>query len=129
MAVSSGGRYFSAQFASVRRFLPSSRGGSTMKNPQSRASIWVVSFGAALFVASLSFPPWSFTYQSQGISQVRKPAGYAFLLSPPPPQEEKSRLHGIVLDWSQLGAQLLAITVTTGAVWYVCEVNAKRRGE
>ena len=102
--------------------------GMTMNNQQSRVSLRVVSVGAAFLVASLLFPPWSFTYQREGISQIRKPAGYAFLLNPPTPQTENI-LCGIVLDWSRLGAQLLAITVTTGAVWYVCQEIDKRRVE
>ncbi len=99
-----------------------------MNNQQFRVSLVAVSVGAAFLVASLLFPPWSFTFQTEGISQVRKPAGYAFLLNPPPPQE-KSLLCGIVLDWSRLGTQLLAIAVTTGTVWYVCQVIDKWRAE
>ena len=99
-----------------------------MNNQQFRVSLVVVSVGAAFLVASLLFPPWSFTFQIEGISQVRKPAGYALLLNPPPPEDKDIRF-GIVLDWSRLGTQLLAITVTTGTVWYVCQVIDKRRAE
>jgi hypothetical protein len=99
-----------------------------MNNKRSRVSLIVVSVGATFLVASLSFPPWSYTFQAEGISQVRKPAGYAFLLNAPPPQAASMRF-GIVLDWPRLGAQLLAIAVTTGAVWYVYEAVGRRRVE
>ena len=80
----------------------------------------VLLVGGALIVASLLFPPWAYTFQTAGISQVRKPAGYGFVLAPPTPEHLENGddvLFGIVLDWSRLTAQVAALALLTTGGW------------
>lgn len=97
-------------------------------NPMRISSNAVLFVGGLLFAMSLLFPPWTHTYQIQGISQVRTPAGYAFLLSPPEPELSpdgtRSRLRGIALDWSRMMAQLGVVVSVMGVFWYIA-----RQGE
>jgi hypothetical protein len=67
--------------------------------------------GVVLFVNFL-VPPWVYTFQSQGISQVTVPAGYAVLFMPPQPRAA-SLLHGVAVDSRRLVLQTLAIVVLT----------------
>ena len=73
--------------------------------------------GGGLIAVSLLFPPWASTYQTQGISQVRRPAGYGFLLAPPSPQSNSNR-YGITVDWSRLAAQIGVIALLVGGAWF-----------
>jgi len=45
----------------------------------------VILVGIVLLVLAGLFPPWSYIWQKPGVSQVRKPGPYAFLLAPPTP--------------------------------------------
>lgn len=73
--------------------------------------VWLA--GAALTLACV-FPPWIYTFQARGISQVQKPAGYDFLLTPPAP-ERSTPLFGVSVDIPRLGVELLVIAVIGGA--------------
>ena len=77
----------------------------------------VLRVGGILLTLSLLFPPWAYTYQTTGISEVRKPAGYGFLFVPPSP-EGSHYAKGIVLDWSRLTAQIGLIGLLTGGAWF-----------
>lgn len=74
--------------------------------------------GGIFLALSLLFPPWAYTYQTTGISQVRKPAGYGFLFVPPSPKAPSHNYYGIVLDWSRLTAQIGLIALLTGGAWF-----------
>jgi len=84
----------------------------------------ILLIGGALIVASLLFPPWAYTFQRAGLSQIRKPAGYGFLLTPPVPESEESYAFGIVLDWSRLSAQVVALTLLTAGAWFMASYCA-----
>jgi hypothetical protein len=84
----------------------------------SRKSNVTLLVGGTLLVLCLLFPPWSFTYQSAGISQVRKTAGYGFLLTPPELEGESIR-SGVAIDWSRLILQVVAIAISTGWAWLI----------
>ena len=68
--------------------------------------------GAFIALACL-VPPWEYTFQAQGISQVRKPAGYSLLFIPPAPERDNARF-GVAIDFGRLGAELLVISVIGG---------------
>ena len=73
-----------------------------------RSSIMCLS--GAVLVLSLLFPPWMYTFQIGGISQVTVPAGYASVFKPPQPRES-GYVHGVAIDTSRLVVQSLAIAV------------------
>lgn len=68
--------------------------------------------GAFIVLACL-VPPWEYTFQAQGISQVRKPAGYSLLFVPPDPERDNVRF-GVAIDLGRLGTELLMISVIGG---------------
>ncbi len=74
--------------------------------------------GGILVALSLLFPPWAYTFQDTGISQVRKPASYHFLFAPPAPEDPSYPYYGIVLDWSRLVAQIGVIGLVAGGTWF-----------
>lgn len=68
--------------------------------------------GAFIVLACLA-TPWEYTFQAQGISQVRKPAGYSLLFVPPNPEHDNFRF-GVAIDFGRLGAEILMISVVGG---------------
>jgi hypothetical protein len=86
-----------------------------------------VIIGGALIVISLLFPPWLYTFQTRGISQVRKPAGYGFLLAPPAPEHDNV-IYGISLDWSRLSAQVVMLALLTAICWFGARRSPRRYG-
>ena len=94
----------------------------------------VLLFGGVLLLLCLLFPPWSYTYQRAGISQVKKSAGYGFLLSPPEPEHSQRRYalslyHGMTFDWSRLILQVAVIVISTAVAWFLFERIARRGRE
>ena len=73
----------------------------------------IARIAAALFLLACLFPPWTYTFQAPGISQVRKPAGYQFLFASPQP-EETDPLYGVTVDMTRLGVEFAAILVVGG---------------
>jgi len=84
--------------------------------PKKRSHIALL-VGAALAASAILFPPWNYSYQRQGISQVQKPAGYSFIFTPPRPQEKDSA-YGVVVDWSRMALQLRIVVVLTTGAWF-----------
>lgn len=71
----------------------------------------LIAWVAGLLVAlAFIYPPWIHTFQAAGISQVRNPAGYHFIFTPPLPQDS-SVLYGVTLDLSRLCIEQAVICV------------------
>lgn len=81
--------------------------------------------GSALII-NLLFPPWTYTFQMQGVSQVREPAGYALIFAPPSPRQS-SYLHGVGIDASRLTVQSSLVIVAGGVVFGVATLTTRRR--
>jgi hypothetical protein len=70
-----------------------------------------------LFVAAILFmliglcPPWIYTFNAQNLVR-EKPAGYALIVSPPPP-ETNYPTQGVKVDLSRLIIQWLVLGVGT----------------
>lgn len=67
-----------------------------------------------IFVAIGIFPPWTYTLEAQSIHR-EKPAGYAFIVSPPNP-EENAPAFGVQLDIPRLLIQWLVLVAATGGL-------------
>ena len=75
----------------------------------------IVIASAAIFIAMGVFPPWIYTLDAESIHR-EKPAGYALIIAPPPP-ERKAPAFGVRLDISRLLVQWLVLgAATVGAV-------------
>ena len=75
----------------------------------------VILGGAAIALAAILYPPWKYTFQNTGISQVTKPAGYEFLFTPPSPERTNYR-YGVEIDYGRLGIELLGVSLLTVSV-------------
>lgn len=67
-----------------------------------------------IFIAIGIFPPWTYTLDAQSIHR-EKPAGYAFIVSPPNP-EENAPAFGVQLDIPRLLIQWLVLVAATGGL-------------
>lgn len=76
----------------------------------------VIFLVSAALVLTCLFPPWLYTFQTRGVSQVQTPAGYRFLLSPPPPKQPDI-LFGVSIDISRFILGIVAIVVLGGAAF------------
>lgn len=81
--------------------------------------------GLALII-NLLFPPWVYTFQAQGISQVRNPAGYA-LIFVPPSSRNSNYLHGVAIDTSRLAVQSFLLIIAGGICFGVATLTTRRR--
>ena len=72
---------------------------------------------SSLLALCFLVPPWVFTFQSQGISQVQKPAGYSWVFEAPLPEGD-SPLFGITLDKTRLFVEVLGV-VALGATGFL----------
>ena len=75
-----------------------------------------ITIGAGLLLLASLFPPWLHTFQAPGISQVRRPAGYHLLVTPPPPAQDNLRF-GVALDLQRLLIEYLIIVVGSGTLF------------
>jgi hypothetical protein len=73
----------------------------------------IAKVAGVLIVLACLVPPWQYTFQAQGISQVVKPAGYNFLFTPPEPERDNVRF-GIQVDFGRLGTEILVIIILAG---------------
>lgn len=71
----------------------------------------ILAMGILMVAISLLFPPWMYTFQSAGISQVTNPAGYYFVFSPPGVRYS-SPFYGVRIDFLRLVIQTLSIAAT-----------------
>lgn len=71
--------------------------------------------GALIALACLILP-WQYTFQAEGISQVRKPAGYSTLFAPPEPEKSNYRF-GVEIDFGRLASEILIISVIGGLAY------------
>ena len=77
-----------------------------------------------IFVAMGIFPPWTYTLDAQSIHH-EKPAGYAFIVSPPNPEKD-SPAFGVRLDISRLLIQwLVLVAATSGLLLLAREPDSK----
>ena len=83
----------------------------------SRFQLFILAMTLAVIGLMCIFPPWQYTYQQSGISQVKRPAPYAFVLKPPAPEDPSLRRCGVVIDSRRLVFQCVAAAgVGFGAV-------------
>lgn len=75
----------------------------------------VILLGIFVLFVNLMFPPWDYTFQTEGISRVAKPAGYALLFAPPQPRQVSAR-HGVALGTSRLVLQTVCILLLFGGL-------------
>ena len=61
------------------------------------------------------FPPWTYTFTYQFAASSR-PAGYSFILTPPP-REQDTPVYGIVLDVPRLLVQWSIVLGAVGLGW------------
>ena len=85
-----------------------------------------LSLAGIALVINLLFPPWVYTFQTQGISQVRNPAGYALIFAPPS-SLERSYLHGVAIDTSRLAVLSFLVIVAGGVCFGVATLTTRRR--
>lgn len=88
-----------------------------------------LSLAGITLIINLLFPPWVYTFQTQGISQVRNPAGYALIFAPPSARQTMggSNLHGVAIDTSRLGVQSFLVIVAGGVGLGVTTLTKRRR--
>lgn len=84
----------------------------------------IFSIAIIFILLTTIYPPWVFTFQENGISQVVTPAGYHFIFNPPIPESHPEYKFygpfiGIKLDISRYLAQLLGIGVFLGGIFYL----------
>ena len=61
------------------------------------------------------FPPWTHTFKYQS-ADSKRPAGYAFILTPPPSKVD-APVHGVVLDVTRLLVQWTIVLGLSGIGW------------
>lgn len=72
--------------------------------------VWIT---GAIIALELLILPWEYTFQAQGISQVRKPAGYSVIFDPPAPERDNPRF-GVEVDFGRLSTEILSTLVIGG---------------
>lgn len=77
-----------------------------------RSQRLAVSIGAAAIAIMGLFPPWEYTFATPMGGASSNPAGYAFILKPPAPQED-TPLNGVRVDFARFGVQAVATGVLT----------------
>lgn len=65
-----------------------------------------------LFILMGLFPPWTYTLNASSVHR-EKPAGYALILAPPPPERD-SEAFGVSLDIARLIVQWLVLCAAAG---------------
>jgi hypothetical protein len=89
----------------------------------------IISLFLLIIVCMCLFPPWNYTYQTRGIRQVKKPAGYSFLFSPPAPERDTS-FFGVQIDFARLMIQILiALALATAILFMLPSIQSKRKME
>ena len=87
----------------------------------------ILSLAGIALVINLLFPPWVYTFQTQGISQVRNPAGYALIFAPPS-SRQSNYLHGVAIDTGRLAVQSFLVIVAGGVCFFgVATLTTRRR--
>jgi hypothetical protein len=71
--------------------------------------------GAFVLALSCINVPWTYTYTREGSAVVEKPAGYAPLWSPPPPERDV-RAAGVEMDAGRLLTLWILIAAVTGGL-------------
>jgi hypothetical protein len=75
---------------------------------------WVAPIALTALLALTLYPPWAYTYQQSGMSQVHEPAPRALLWAPPPKSQSLPSYCGCSLDYGRLAAEWAAVLL--GAV-------------
>jgi hypothetical protein len=70
-----------------------------------------------IFIAMGTFPPWTYTLDLESVHR-EKPAGYALIVSPPPPEKD-APAYGVQIDFSRLLIQWLILVAATGGLFLV----------
>jgi hypothetical protein len=90
----------------------------------------ILAVGSAIFLITVLFPPWVFTFDANGNSggHSRKPAGYSSVFSPPEPKTQGSWVDtrsGVELDGKKLCLEWLGLAGALGLALLI----APRQGE
>lgn len=74
----------------------------------------------AIIIITLSsiYPPWEYTFQDQGISQVTKPAGYHLIFLPPEPESSYEN-YGVRIDFDRYLIQIIGISILFGGFFFI----------
>ena len=72
------------------------------------------------------FPPWEYTYQRPGISQVKRPAPYTYIVKPPPPKE-RHPYHGVVIDAKGLLIQCTSVLAFGAGMFLISAFTRKQK--
>lgn len=91
-----------------------------------RSQIITLSLAGIALIINFLFPPWVYTFQAQGISQVRNPAGYALIFTPPSARHSNI-LNGVAVDTARLVAQSFLVVVAGGVSFGVATLTTRRR--
>src|SRR5262245_55129438 len=75
-----------------------------------RLLVFVGTFAATV---SVLYPPWVYTFQTVGTSQVRRPATYNWIFLPPAPLAQ-SVAYGVAIDYGRLGLQAAGLGFVVG---------------
>lgn len=87
----------------------------------------IVATAAVLFLVAGLFPPWIQTYDLNE-THTQSDAGYAFLLSPPPPRDYTYAV-GIKLDRTRLTVELACVLAVGIGVWFWFGGEKKNSGK
>lgn len=71
----------------------------------------IASIGLIAIVLSCLIPPWTYTFNAEGIYS-EKPAGYSHLWYPPEP-ERSHRAFGLKVDMARLSIQILLFSIAS----------------
>ncbi len=75
---------------------------------------WGLRLAVMLLIVIGLFPPWIYTFSPRGAATTEKPAGYHFLLAPPPPARDQP-FSGVALDVPRLLLQyVLGLGIAVG---------------
>ena len=75
----------------------------------------IIAAATAIIVLMALFPPWTYTFSPPGAARTENPAGYAFLMTPPPP-ESSSHVAGVGLDVTRLALQIGIVALISGGL-------------
>jgi len=80
---------------------------------EKRRKLVIVALSAVVLMGM--FPPWTYAFTNQ-YADSKRPAGYSFILTPPPPRIDVP-VHGVVLDVSRLFVQWSIVLGIAGVRW------------
>jgi magnesium-transporting ATPase (P-type) len=71
----------------------------------------ILTIGIVIIILMGLLPPWALTFSDESAQLVKRPAGYAFIATPP---RASYYNRGVVLDVSRLSVQWIVVLFATG---------------